>query len=90
MLFRCPECRTRRKDYGLFTRHLQTSGHKACNCGGYHYRHRPGSPFCERNAWSDYRAAERRGEDPDVLLDIRIDKVWDGVGLQEGGAEPPF
>lgn len=90
MLFRCPECRTRRKDYGLFTRHLQTSGHRICNCGGYHYQHRPGSPFCERNPWSDYRAAERRGEDADVLLEIRIDKVWSGQSLQPGGAEPPF
>jgi hypothetical protein len=90
VLFRCPDCRTRRKDYGLFTRHLRESGHGACDCGGYHYRHRPGAPYCDRNPWSDYLAAKRRGEDQAVLDEIEMEKVWSGEGLLPGGAEPPF
>lgn len=90
MLFRCPECRTRRQDFGLFTRHVRESGHRACDCGGYHYRHRPGSPFCERNPWSVYRAAKRRGESEAVLLDIQIDTAWDHAEPAQADEEPPF
>lgn len=60
-LFRCPECRTRRRDYGLFTQHLRESGHRLCICGGYHYQHRPGSPFCEKNPYSPALLASRYG-----------------------------
>ncbi|AVS68161.1 hypothetical protein C8245_23080 [Paracidovorax avenae] len=60
-LFRCPECRTRRRDYGLFTQHLRDSGHKLCDCGGYHYRHRPDSPYCHRNPYSVALEASRFG-----------------------------
>lgn len=70
MLFRCPDCRTRRKDYALFTRHLQQSGHKLCGCGGYHYKHRPGSPYCEGNPMSDVLLASRQGTADDELADI--------------------
>lgn len=61
MLFRCPECRTRRKDFKLFTQHLKTTGHALCRCGGYHYSHRPGSPFCETNPLAALRMADRYG-----------------------------
>lgn len=70
MLFRCPSCRTRRRDYGLFTQHLKTTGHALCKCGGYHYAHRPGSPYCVANPMSDVRLADRQGEPDDVLADI--------------------
>lgn len=90
MLFRCPDCRTRRKDWKLFTRHLRESGHSLCKCGGYNYQHRPGSPYCVSNPWSEYLDAERRGESPDVLAEIRLELAWNGKGCLPGGAEPPF
>jgi AMMECR1 domain-containing protein len=72
--FRCPECRTRRKDWGLFTQHLQDSGHALCGCGGYHFKHRPGSPFCERNPMSALLLAMRAGNCSDEeLLEIEMD-----------------
>lgn len=74
-MFRCPACRTRRKDYGLFTQHLKDSGHRACDCGGYHYRHRPGSPFCVQHPFVALNAAKRRGDDLHTLMDIFIDTV---------------
>ena len=67
MLFRCPDCRTRRKDYGLFTRHIQATGHRLCRCGGYHYEHRTGSPFCEVNPLSPIRMADRYGATEDDI-----------------------
>lgn len=70
MLFRCPDCRTRRRDYGLFTQHLKSTGHALCKCGGYHYQHRPGSPYCEKNDMGDVWIAARQGESDDVLDDI--------------------
>lgn len=70
MLFRCPSCRTRRRDYGLFTKHLQESGHRLCNCGGYHYSHRPASPYCEANPMSDVLLASRQGTPDAELADI--------------------
>lgn len=71
-MFRCPSCRTRRKDYKLFTQHIQQSGHALCKCGGYHYQHRPGSPFCEVNALSALRLADRYGaEDADLIRAAR-------------------
>lgn len=80
MEWRCPACRTRRKDHGLFTRHLRDSGHRLCTCGGYHYAHRPGSPFCDCNPFADVLRASRQGESAEVLLDIAADIAWDTPG----------
>jgi hypothetical protein len=71
MLFRCPECRTRRKDYTLFVRHVKESGHKVCTCGGYHYAHRPGTTLCHKNPMSVLLEAQARGEPEEVLQEIR-------------------
>lgn len=65
---RCPACRTRRKDHALFTRHLRESGHRLCRCGGYHYSHRPGSPYCEENPLSIILIADRQGEPEESLI----------------------
>lgn len=71
-MFRCPSCRTRRKDYQLFTQHIRTSGHALCRCGGYHYAHRPGSPFCESNPVSALLLADRYGaEEADLIRAAR-------------------
>lgn len=49
MTYRCPICRTRRKDFLLYSRHLEESGHgvdKLCRCNAHKYPHRAGSA-CE-------------------------------------------
>lgn len=92
MIFRCPACRTRRKDWGLFSAHLQESGHRLCKCGGYHYAHRPGSTYCERNPMCDLHRASRAGADAETLAAIRdelvLDAAWEGHG--ERSAACPF
>ena len=80
MLFRCPDCRTRRRDFGLFTQHIKATGHALCRCGGYHYSHRPGSPFCFANTAADVNHASRAGEPPDVLADIALSVALAGRG----------
>lgn len=82
MLFRCPECRTRRRDCGLFTKHLKTTGHALCHCGGYHYAHRKGSPYCESNPMSDVWLASRQGT-PDT--EHRIGRHCRMVCLHKAG-----
>ncbi len=90
-MFRCPDCRTRRKDWGLFTAHVRDSGHRLCKCGGYHYAHRPGSTYCERHPLCDLHRASRSGADDETLAEIRAELVleaaWEGSG-QAGGACP--
>ena len=88
-MLRCPQCRTRRSTYGLLTRHIRVSGHGLCNCGGYHYAHRPGSPCCEQNPYGAYNDAKRRGCSREVLIDILDDVRWEFNG-EPGGLEPPF
>lgn len=81
MVFRCLECRTRRKDWGLFQQHLKTTGHKACICGGYHYAYRKGSPFCHHNPLAAMYHASRQGEPDEVLLMIAASIVSDSPEL---------
>lgn len=71
MTYRCPDCRTRRKNYGLFTKHLRDSGHRLCDCGGYHYRHRPGSPYCKANPMSVVLHALREGATPEQAQELQ-------------------
>ncbi len=80
MIFRCPECRTRRADYGLFTKHLRETGHRVCSCGGYHYPHRANSPCCEKNPMSTYWSAIRAGVIGERRTEIFIDAVWEHTG----------
>lgn len=90
-MIRCPGCRTRRATYmGMFT-HLLLTGHKVCNCGGYDYAHRPGSPYCYRNAMSDVRHAARRGDDWLTLMEIAAECAWERPGVKvRRGEAPPF
>lgn len=89
--YRCPACRTRRTGRLFLLVHCRATGHAVCNCGGYHHAHRPGSPFCCRNALSDLRHAERAGESEDVLLEIFANCAWDNPGTPTRlGSEPPF
>lgn len=83
MQFRCPECRTRRADFKLFKQHLKDTGHRLCSCGGYHYAHRKGSPFCHHNPLSQMREASRQGEGPAVLKEIAASIVSDAPELAD-------
>ena len=83
MEYRCPECRTRRQDVGLFKQHLRTSGHKLCKCGGYHYSHRKGSPFCHANPVSAMYHASRQGEGDETLLRIAASIVEEHPKLKD-------
>lgn len=82
-LFRCPECRTRRQSHALFTQHLRNSGHSACTCLGYHYKHRPGSPFCYKNPLAVLLDADRRGASEDDLKQIATRILEDDQGLAD-------
>ena len=79
-MLRCPECRSRRTTYKSMQLHVKVSGHKLCTCGGYHYPHRPGSPFCEQNPRSAYYHALRADEPDEVLLEILVDMAWNLPG----------
>ena len=72
-LFRCPECRTRRRSHGLFTQPLRETGHRLCRCGGYHFEHRPGSPYCERNPMSAALLASRSGASDEEVFEIALE-----------------
>ncbi len=78
--YRCPACRTRRTDWLSLLAHCAKSGHKLCNCGEYEYAHRPGSPYCKSNVWSELLYAERAGESKDVLLEIAAEIAFDNPG----------
>lgn len=68
MTLRCPQCRSRRATFATLRAHLAASGHQLCGCGGYHFRHRPGSPFCQVNPLSPLRETARHdGTAADLL-----------------------
>lgn len=77
---RCPECRTRRVSFKSLLVHIAKSGHKVCNCGGYHYAHRPMSPFCEKHPMQELHEAIRRGADKAELLDVEIECMLNKPG----------
>ena len=78
---RCPACRTRRTSFVALIEHCRVHGHKVCGCGGYHYAHRPGSPYCEQNAMSAVRiAARQEGITADELQEIEVDCAWEKAG----------
>lgn len=79
-MLRCPECRSRRTTYQSMLAHLAKTGHKACKCGGYHYAHRPGSPYCEVNPNAAYYHAWRAGADQSVLDEIMMHIAWETKG----------
>ena len=79
-MLRCPECRSRRATYQSMLAHIKATGHKLCTCGGYHYAHRPGSPFCQANPCAAYYHAWRAGEPQEVLDEILLDTAWSAPG----------
>lgn len=45
-------------------------GAMGCMCGGYHFTHRRGSPWCHHNPLSPLYHADRQGDPPESLLRI--------------------
>lgn len=80
MRYRCPACRTRRTSFTGLLAHIRDKHHHTCNCGGYHYPHRPGSRCCEQNPMSDVWVAARYGATDDELLDIQAHCAWEKPG----------
>jgi hypothetical protein len=61
-------------------RHIKASGHKLCNCGGYHYAHRPFSPFCYSNPMAPALHASRGGASDEEVFEIMLEIVWSTPG----------
>lgn len=75
-VFRCPQCRTRRKDAHLMTMHEMQCPRPACHCGSYAYPHRPMSGLCTLNPDAQVALAARAGTSPEDLLDVAVDVAW--------------
>lgn len=92
MTLRCPACRTRRSTFKLMQQHVQISAHALCGCGGYHYSHRPGSPFCELNPLAELRHAMRAvGGDEEMVQEILIEWALGQPGVPHNPEQPcPF
>lgn len=87
---RCNECRTRRSSIQLLLKHHAISKDcRPCNCGGYHFAHRPGSPYCEHNPRAPLRHALRACESDEEVLDALVEWAWSGPPDGVGG-ECPF
>lgn len=61
-----------------------------CNCGGYHYKHRPGSPYCILNERGDLRQAMRYVDTIDEQIQVLADWAWDSKSKSTVSDEPPF
>lgn len=79
---RRPQCGTRRPDYRLLLQHCATHDHKLCDCGGYHFKHRPGSPCCNKNPMAAVHQALRDGASVEEAADIELDIVLFGKGKE--------
>jgi DNA-directed RNA polymerase subunit RPC12/RpoP len=95
-IYRCSRCRTRnsfkRQLEQLGLERCRSCGHtsfyvdkerqrrKPCLCGGYHFKHRPGSKCCEMNVMHPYHRAAREGAPEEFLLDILVDLAWENEG----------
>lgn len=91
MTVRCKVCRTRRATFTSLLRHVKESGHrKPCQCSGYHYPHRPGSPCCDQDPRAPYMRAVRAGEMD--MADALIEMAFDGIGgkISKPGDPCPF
>ena len=87
--WRCPVCRSRRATLQSLVAHQEAAGHRGpCDCGGYPYPHRPGSPCCSLHPAAPYHQAAYRGATAVELDDILAGMAWDTPG--KPGADCPF
>jgi len=89
-MYRCPQCRTRRKFWVDLVEHTRTAIHGVCRCGGYHYPHRPDSPCCEDNKLHVLNSAIRAGATRAEIEDIRLTLAVDWIFEHPPTTEPPF
>ena len=82
--FRCPACRTRRTSFAALVEHCRDHGHALCGCGGYHYAHRPGSPFCHQNPQSPALVAWRDGASDEEVSEISTELALTTSGRKMG------
>lgn len=74
MTVRCNTCGTRRATFTSLLRHKQHAGHgRNCDCGGYHFPHRPGSACCDAHSYVRANRAVRAGATQEERLDAFID-----------------
>ena len=52
----------------------------SCDCGGYHFKHRPGSPYCDKHPRVDMNRAKRAGATDAQLDDLQLDLSMHGIG----------
>ena len=57
-------------------KHCADHDHKLCDCGGYHYKHRPGSRCCKLNPLSPVYVAMRDGATDEQIEAIHEDVLW--------------
>lgn len=62
---------------------------KPCNCSGYNFPHRVGSPCCEKNQHCMTNRAKREGLVGDDLLEAIAEDAW-GSEKKPWGEDPPF
>lgn len=77
-MLRCPQCRSRRSTFKLMAAHIAATQHKLCNCGCYHFPHRPESACCDQNVNGVYLQASRTGASEDDLMEIAADLALNG------------
>lgn len=82
-VYRCPACRTRRSTQALMRAHVQDTGHATCWCGGYHYKHRPGSPFCHQNPLSPVREVARQSDQDSDIIGVARGVIADHPNLAD-------
>lgn len=82
-IYRCPSCRTRRKSYSVLLDHIAKSGHRTCNCGGYHFPHREGSKFCNANPIAHIYLCERYGGKSEDMIRAARAALEDGVSVED-------
>jgi len=86
---RCDICRTRRSSFMALLVHRKAHPEcKPCECGGYHFKHRPGSPYCYKNPNAELRHALRACEDDEAIIDTLIEWALDGKGVATNGPCP--
>ena len=90
-MLRCPVCRSRRTTFVSMVRHQKATGHDGpCNCGGYHYPHRAGSPCCEANPYVRTHVAERAGASAEELYDAKLEDAMHNQHKPSIQKEAPF
>ena len=90
-MVRCEVCRTRRVTFAALIAHKAAAQHGGpCNCGGYHFPHRPASGCCEENGYAVFNRAKREGGSAEDRLEAFIDSALFGKHKPTTEKEIPF